>query len=209
MGILDIPIICVNCLTIFYRYYPKVRYNLAHAHTTYTFCGHKCQNKFFETKKEVQCKNCNKKFIKASKEIAKSVNSNFCSRSCSATFNNKNKEYGTRRSKLELHIEQCLRDRYPNLEILTNNKKEINCELDFFFPMLNIAVEINGIFHYKPIYGEEKYNAIKFMDLFKENECKRKNIRLIVLDVSSQKKFTPQSSEKWVNVIFSEIDAVL
>jgi hypothetical protein len=39
----------------------------------------------------VKCKNCNKEFDKIPSQIAKSKN-NFCSKSCSATFNNKGKQ---------------------------------------------------------------------------------------------------------------------
>ena len=36
----------------------------------------------------------------------------------------------------------------------------INSELDVYVPSLNLAFELNGIFHYEPIYGEKKLNQI-------------------------------------------------
>jgi hypothetical protein len=33
--------------------------------------------------------------------------------------------------------------------------------LDFYFPELRFAIELNGITHYEPIYGEDKFEKIK------------------------------------------------
>ena len=41
--------------------------------------------------KDVICKQCNKEFSKSLVDIEKTNNNNFCSRSCSATYNGKNK----------------------------------------------------------------------------------------------------------------------
>ena len=80
--------------------------------------------------------------------------------SCAATYNNKNKTHGTRRSKLECFIEKKLSELYPDLTIHYNQKDTINSELDIYIPSFKLAFELNGIFHYEPIYGEEKLNQI-------------------------------------------------
>ena len=76
----------------------------------------------------------------------------FCNHSCAATYNITHKTVGTRRSKLEVWLESQLRELYPNLTLLPNDKTAINSELDFYFPELKLAFELNGIFHYEPIY---------------------------------------------------------
>ena len=86
---------------------------------------------------------------------------NFCSKSCAAIFNNKNKEYGIRRSKIEVLIEDMIKSDFPNISFSCNNKSIIESELDFYFPELKIAIQINGPTHYKPIYGQEKFVQIK------------------------------------------------
>ena len=92
---------------------------------------------------------------------------NFCSRSCSATFNNKNKTYGTRRSKLEVFLEKELIKLYPDLLFHFNRKDTINSELDIYIPSLKLAFELNGIFHYEPIYGDNKLSPLdKSLNLF-------------------------------------------
>jgi len=90
----------------------------------------------------------------------KKTNNHFCSRSCAATYNNTHKNTGTKISKLEIWLQTKLTEQYPNLEIHYNRKDTINSELDIYIPSLKLAFELNGIFHYEPIYAEDKLNQI-------------------------------------------------
>jgi very-short-patch-repair endonuclease len=54
-------------------------------------------------------------------------------------------------------------------------------ELDFYFPDLKFAVEINGPTHYRPIYGEEALAASKARDKRKRDLCKKLGIKLRVV----------------------------
>jgi len=54
------------------------------------FCSPECLSKHRKQGKDVSCATCSKIFYKALREIKKSKSGNhFCSRSCSAKFNNR------------------------------------------------------------------------------------------------------------------------
>ena len=130
------------------------------------------------------CLNCNKEFYIQLCEYRKSKN-HFCSKSCSAIYNNANKKYGTKVSKLEKFIQKHIIKKYKDLTILFNNKTAIKSELDIYIPSLKIAFELNGIVHYKPIYGDKKYKNIIDNDRLKNEKCKDCGIELFTINTSS------------------------
>jgi hypothetical protein len=66
---------------------------------------------------------------------------------------------------------------------------------------LNIAFELNGIFHYEPIYGNDKLNKIQNNDMRKFQACLEHNIELCIIDTSQQKYFKESTSQKYLNII--------
>lgn len=147
------------------------------------------------------CSECGKNIIKKPSEAKKSKNGNmFCCRSCSASYNNKNKSKGYRRSKLEIWIEENLKNKYE-IEIIFNGKETINSELDIYIPILKLAFELNGIFHYEPIYGDLKLEKIKNNDNRKFQACLEKGIELCIIDASQSKKFKPERDQKYLDII--------
>lgn len=168
------------------------------------FCSDACRRNARKTKKSVVCLNCNRVFEKLPNQIKK-VKNNFCSLSCSATYNNKNKQSGNRRSKLECYLESQLNLLYPNLNILYNNKEIIGSELDIYISNLNLAFELNGIFHYEPIYGINKLEKIKENDSNKFKKCIERNISFCIIDTSSQKYFKESTSQKYLEIIVNII----
>ena len=154
----------------------------------------------------VTCLNCNKEFKKQAGELKKCPNS-FCSRSCAATYNNKNKTHGTRRSKLEIYLEEQLKDKYSDLEIHFNRKDTINSELDIYIPSMKLAFELNGIFHYEPIYGDKKLNQIQNNDKRKFQACLEKGIEMCIIDVSSLSYFKPANAKKFLDIVCGLIDS--
>lgn len=172
------------------------------------FCSKLCFNKSQNTKVEIKCTNCEALIYKKPSELKKVKNS-FCSHQCSASYNTKHRKTGTRRSKLEIYIESKLLSLYPDIQILFNDKSIINSELDIYIPSLKLAFELNGIFHYEPIYGGEKLDQIQNNDHRKFKLCIENSISLCVIDTSSQKYFKEESSKKFLNIIISIIDKEL
>jgi len=107
---------------------------------------------------------------------------------------------------LEYWLENRLNKKFSQLEIFYNKKDTIDSELDIYIPSLSIAFELNGIFHYEPIYGEKKLNQIKNNDYRKFQACIEKDIELCMIDVSSQKYFKEKSSEKFLDIIIDLIE---
>lgn len=153
------------------------------------------------------CKQCSN-IIKVSdnekvRHIRKKI---FCTKSCAVTYNNTHKQIGTRISKLEIWLKEQLTIQYPNLEIHYNRKDAINSELDIYIPSLKLAFELNGIFHYEPIYGQEKLQKIQNNDDRKFQACLERGIELCIIDTSSLKYFKLKNIEKYKNIIFSIIE---
>ena len=171
-------------------------------HRIGNYCSKECQSMAQITQVKVNCANCNKEIWKKQSQLKKSCNGNhFCSQTCAATYNNTHKTKGNRRSKLEKFLEDQLKLLYPKLEILFNHKDVINSELDIYIPSLKLAFELNGIFHYEPIYGQDKLGQIQNNDDRKFQACIEQDIELCIIDTSQQIYFKKQTSEKYLNII--------
>ncbi len=172
------------------------------------FCSPQCSRLFqtnkFNLKPDVLCAGCTQPFTKRKSQI-RSANS-FCSRSCAASYNNKHKTHGTRRSKLEKWLEEQLTILYPELEIHFNKKDVIGSELDIYIPSLKLAFELNGIFHYEPIYGQPKLDQIRSNDVSKTKLCHEAKIDLCIIDTSGQKYVKAATSQKYLDIITSIIN---
>ena len=201
-----LKLLCYECNTIFPQVKREITYELKHQRGRCRFCSRGCWYQNQKTCLELKCKECNKEFTRNKSQIKKTKNS-FCSRSCAATYNNTHKTKGTRRSKLEVYLEKRLTEIYPNLEILYSDKKAINSELDFYFPLLKLAFELNGIFHYEPIFGESKLDQIQNNDHRKFQACLEQGIELCIIDSSGQKYFKESTSQKYLDIITNLVNS--
>ena len=145
------------------------------------FCSESCHNEFQSLREEVTCDQCGVIF-KKQKCIIRRSNSNFCSTVCFSkhSFDKNFIEREFQRLAEELDIDFCIHDRKT-----LRNPKETDgrkgLELDFYFPQVKYAVEINRQSHYKPLYGEERLAAQKVRDSKKKRQCKELGIRLRVV----------------------------
>ena len=186
-----------------------ITYELKNNRNRHIYCSDKCCYLSRKTSllNDKPCSNCGCSFERHPNQIGKSKSGNlFCSQSCAAIFNNKNKTHGTRRSKLEIWLEEQMTTLYPNLQIDFNKKNTIGSELDIYIPSLNLAIELNGIYHYEPIYGVDKLNKVQENDKSKTKICHDLKIDLCILDVSQQKYFNTSTSQKYLDIINSIIN---
>lgn len=202
----NLPLECECCHKTFYAVKSQIQKVLAgNSSISFKYCGRKCSGQSIKNGKDYPCAQCKKLVYKTPREIKRSKSNNvFCSSSCAATYNNTHKTKGYRRSKLEHWIESQLSRKYPNLHVCYNKTNAIGMELDVYIPSLQVAFELNGIFHYEEIYGN--LTQIQKNDRQKFQLCITEQINLCVIDVSSQIRFTPKSSQKFLNIITDIID---
>lgn len=189
-------LICYQCNSTFTRLLRDKIYNT-------NFCSKQCFHKFLhENKTEVVCNYCGNNFYKPKSAMKRSKSGNsFCSSSCSAKFNNKNKKTGTRRSKIEAKFANKIQSLFPKLTFVFNSKVE-GYELDIYLPELKLAIEWNGKVHYYPIYGQDKLDNIKYRDYQKQLICQKLGIDLIIIcDLKSDNLILEDSIQKVANII--------
>lgn len=167
------------------------------------YCSKSCSSTARLTGLTINCTQCNQRFYRQKHEIN---SKNFCSSSCSMLWQNLNKSIGSNRSKLEVWLEEQLTKSYPNLEIKYNDRKEIGYELDIYVPSLKLAFELNGIFHYVPVFSETKLLKTKQRDELKYNLCHDKEIGLCIINTMEQKRFSPKTSEIYLSIIRTVIN---
>jgi len=197
-----IPLECEKCNQVFYRAKHHIQAR------TQRFCSTTCAHETRNLQQDVVCLNCNHTFKKRLYQLIKYPN-HFCSSACSATWNNKHKTYGTRRSKLEVYLQQQIEQSYPYLRCLYNDREIIGSELDFYFPTLKLAIELNGIIHYEPIYGLDKLERIQDNDKQKAIRCYELGIEFCTIDSSTCLNITKGQKEKYWSIVHSLIDSII
>ena len=178
-------------------------------HLTLDFCCLKCSNDYRSETKNItlNCGQCNKKITKLKKYLNLSKSKKlFCCHSCSAKYSNTHKTTGCSVSKMELYIQEQLNILFPTPDFFKFNKKDdINSELDIYIPSLKLAFELNGIFHYEPIFGKEQLSSIQNNDNRKIQACIEREIEFCIIDISSVNYFKPEKAQKYLDIIINLI----
>lgn len=201
-----IECICENCQKTFSKELRRIKDQEKKGWRSGRFCSGKCRDEHLSISRATSvsclCQTCNQSFLRIPSQKSKSKSGYvFCSKSCAATYNNTHKTHGTRRSKLEAYLESQFRSEFPSLELICNSKEAIGSELDFYFPQLRLAIELNGIFHYEPIYGADKLERIQSNDQQKGIACNAAGIELCVIDASGFTHVTSTIKERyWIIV---------
>lgn len=203
-----LPLQCQGCNKKFYRQKRTIDDVTRRKKGSSNFCSLKCHGASVRSRIATNCTQCGVQFERLTNQFNKSSN-HFCSRSCAGTYNTTHKTHGTRRSKLEVWLEQQLPALYPSLEFHFNRKDAIISELDIYIPSLKLAFELNGIFHYEPIYGPEKLAQIQNNDERKYQACIERGIELCLIDVSSFSYFKISGAERYLDMMKSIINKKL
>mgnify|MGYP001548406026 FL=1 len=198
---------CTHCKKVFQKKKHQIQAELKKNENRRFYCSRECFCEGQKVRVKTSCSNCGTLLSKTSSKLK--YDNAFCSRSCAATYNNKHKKHGTRRSKLEIYLEKELRKEFPDLELICNGKEAIGSELDFYFPELRFAIELNGIFHYEPIYGQDKLERIQNNDRQKLIRCYKKGIELAIVDSSSVSYLSTKAKEKYLEIVRSLIVPLL
>ena len=114
----------------------------------------------------------------------------------------KNETVVGNRSQAEQITCDLLRFYFKKLEILTNDKTAIGKELDIYLPKFKVAIELDGIFHYKNIHGDETLARIQANDLKKSLKCEEAGIKLFRITL-------PEDSRKYFTLIKEEVSTRL
>ena len=171
-----------------------------------SICGKTFQST--QLPQKLECEYCYKEVYKLPCNIRQNKH-HFCSLSCSSKYMQKNKSSGTNKSKVELYIKQGVISKYPKLKMSFNNRSLLGKELDIYIDGLRLAFEINGIFHYKPIFGLEKLQKTQQNDRYKCKQCNKLGITLVVIDVTFMNVFKEDKSKKFLDQVIAQIEEKL
>ena len=193
---------CEYCQKIFKR---ESKNQPKYKKRTKAYCSKKCSYSHYTQLNTVisNCGFCNKQITRMLSQSKKSKSGkSFCNQSCAASYNNKLKRK-SRRSKIEAKFYNLIVKEFPNLNILANDKTMLDgLEADIAIPSLKLAVEWNGIVHFKPIYGQTKLDKVQNKDAEKLKIAANKNINLIVIpDLVSNDKILKQAFNDVKNII--------
>lgn len=104
--------------------------------------------------------------------------------SCPHCFSDSYEEF-LMRKLIETHYKEEFPKSYPAW--LINSFTHRTLELDMFSEKLKLAFEYNGIQHYEPIFGQERYEISVRNDNEKQKRCLENNVKLITIKYLSSK----------------------
>ena len=204
---------CENCTRLFYKGKNIILTSLkGHPNFALRFCSLKCHyaNQRKHNWITISCEQCKTEILKQKSKIINNVY-NFCSKSCSAKFQNKNKTLGrSKKSKAKVYLVSLIRNDFHNLPVEENTRKVLpsNLEIDIYISHLKLAIEINGPLYFLPIFGNEKLKTIQTNDARKMSETKLLQCCFLVVD-TSKIKYWKETKEFIAMEYFSRIKPLI
>lgn len=168
-------------------------------------CSYLCLNIKLGKRVQCKCENCGKDIVIVASRL-RDHKHNFCSMSCSGYWAATNKTNGITRSKFELFLEEQIKIKFPTIAMSVNDHETINSELDFYFPDLRFAIEVNGIFHYEPIFGGDTLEKIKNNDQRKFQACLENEIELFIINASTFRSYRRRDVQDCLSSLFEIIE---
>jgi len=152
-----------------------------------------------------------KKTIEARKEKARQNWNNLSEDSKEYILQQANsavREASKKGSKLELFLlDNLLKDGYKvdfhKEQILSNTKLQI----DLFLPTLNVAIEVDGLSHFEPVWGQQTLNRNKTYDNKKTGLIIGKG--LVLIRIKQLKDFSPSRANKIYNELVDVLDKII
>lgn len=159
------------------------------------YCSKQCCTKYYNLihKTEIICANCQKKSLKYVAKILRKSDLKFCNRSCQASYANrtwnKSSRFGINKSRAEKILVNIIKNDFPFLDIIENDRTTLpnSLEFDIYIPSKRIAIELNGPFHFIPIFGTEELQKTQNKDLFKLQFCQNNKILFFVINITGIK----------------------
>jgi very-short-patch-repair endonuclease len=206
--------ICTNCGKTGFRHNRQhPRHKIKHANKIGKpwrwdgnhFCNRLCKGEYYHKTNTITkpCTWCGKIVTRGLGELKKNLSRDiFCDSSCSASYHN-TKRRKSRRSKSEKLLFDLLVAEFTDMKILANDKEMLNgYEVDIALPEIKLAIEWNGIVHFKPIYGQTKLDNIQQRDVEKQKIAQKKGINLIVVpDLVSKDHYVREAFQKIKKII--------
>jgi hypothetical protein len=209
-----IKVECGYCKTAIFKYASQIRVT-----DDLHFCNSTCTGLFKKGKLRTErvsliCKKCGLSFLRRISVVnwrkgQSRYTNDYCSRKCSdkklrvckpqlkLLYKIANKTFkGNNRSELERFFELQMKLLFPNLKFIANGRYE-KFELDFYFPDLLLAIEINGIRHYKPINGQKLLKRVQTRDLLRIELCSSHHVDLRIIPVMGKSSSKQQRINYW------------
>ena len=206
-----LPLECSRCSSTFYQRKSTVEraigyiVGLNNSRKTLEFCSPKCSDNRVTNKAEIYthvCTTCQTEFQSDRKD------SKFCGRQCKGKHDiGRNRKISKNRSKAEAYLFNRIRHEFPEIALLANDRAflEGGLEIDIFLPELSLAIEVNGPFHYRPIYGEERLERAQHNDQLKKENLENRSVELLSLDISGPEHKSWKASKIHLEALFQNI----
>lgn len=108
-----------------------------------------------------------------------------------ATKKLKNELVSGNRSQAEELVISLLLSKIKNLQIKRNDKSVLGRqEIDIHLPQYKIAIEVDGICHHKPVYGQETFERVQAADKKKTDKLNELGYTLYRIDISKHTQAT-------------------